>query len=193
MASTLPKNIQRKIKRAVFKKADEFGYRECGRIESGRFLDQLVDDPEVGHVLVEYMAKEKVRTYIKDGVLNAYAKSLTQKALASSAPEETIFDAFGEVAAIIQEGKGKQNGLYVLRGESGSIYVLSSGMVLKWETALRKALDIIANEPNLTINNKAPFICLRLSMSGQSLTEADKVHIITALGAVGVNAVFCGL
>ena len=132
MASTLPKNIQRKIKRAVFKKADEFGYRECGRIESGRFLDQLVDDPEVGHVLVEYMAKEKVRTYIKDGVLNAYAKSLTQKALASSAPEETIFDVFGEVAAIIQEGKGKQNGLYVLRGESGSIYVLSSGTVLKW-------------------------------------------------------------
>ena len=170
MASTLPKNIQRKIKRAVFKKADEFGYRECGRIESGRFLDKLVDDTEVCHVLVEYMAKEKVRTYKKDGVLNAYAKSLTQKALASSAPEETIFDAFGEVAAIIQEGKGKQNGLYVLRGESGSIYVLSSGTVLKWETALRKALDIIANEPNLTINNKAPIIFLILSMSGQSFT-----------------------
>lgn len=193
MANTLPKNVQRKIKKAVFKKADEFGYRECSRIESGRFLDQLVDDPEVGHVLIEYMAKERVRTYIKDGVLNAYAKSLTQKALASSTPEKTIHDIFGETAAIIQEGKGKQNGLYVLRAESGSIYVLSSGTVLKWETALRKALDIIANEPNLTISNKAPSICLRLSISGQSLTEADKIHIIAALGAVGVNAVFCGL
>ena len=145
------------------------------------------------HVLIEYMAKERVRTYIKDGVLNAYAKSLTQKALASATPEKIIHDIFEETAAIIQEGKGKQNGLYVLRAESGSIYVLSSGTVLKWETALRKALDIIANEPNLTINNKAPSICLRLSTSGQSLTVADKIHIVAALGAVGVNAVFCGL
>ena len=63
MANALPKNIQAKVKRAVYKKADEFGYMECGRIESGRFLDTLVDDPEVGKVIIEYMPKERVRTY----------------------------------------------------------------------------------------------------------------------------------
>ena len=81
-------------------------------------MDQLVDDPEVGRILVEYMAKERVRTYIKDGILNAYAKSLTKKALASSAPEKTIRDTFGEVASIIQEGKGKQNESYGANAET---------------------------------------------------------------------------
>ena len=191
MANALPKNIQAKVKRAVYKKADEFGYMECGRIESGRFLDILVDDPDVGKIIIEYMPKERVRTYIKDGILNAYTKTATKRALAGSTPANTIQTVFNETASVIQEGKGKQSGLFVLRSESGNIYVVSGGTVLKWETALRKALEIIANEPNLTLNGIAPSICLKLSVAGQSLTEADKVHIIAAVGAVGVRAVFC--
>ena len=191
MANSLPKPVQAKIKKVVYKKADDFGYMECGRIESGRFLDMLVDDEEVGKVIIEYMPKERVRTYIKDGVLNAYTKAATKKALAASTPENVIKNVFNETASVIQKGKGKQSGLSVLRAESGNIYVVSGGTVLKWETALRKALEIIANEPNLTINGKAPSICLKLSLTGQSLTEADKTHISTAVGAVGVKAVFC--
>ena len=191
MANALPKPVQAKIKKAVFKKADEFGYMRCGRIESGRFIDMLVEDPEVGRLLIQYMPKERVRTYIKDGVLNAYAKSLTKKALAAFTPEKTISIVYGETAYVIQSGKGKQNGLFVLRSEAGRIYVVSGGTVLKWETALRKALEIIANEPALTIDGKSPLICLKLSLGGQALTEADKNHITTALGAVAVKAVFC--
>lgn len=191
MANALPKDIQAKVKRAVYEKADKFGYMKCGRIESGRFLDVLVEDPDVGKIIIEYMPKERVRTYIKDGILNAYTKEATKKALAVSTPEKTIQTIFNEKAFVIQEGKGKQCGLFVLRAESGNIYVVSGGTVLKWETALRKALEIIANEPNLTIDNIAPSICLKLSLSGQSLTEADKAHIIAAVGAVGVKAVFC--
>ena len=193
MAKALPKNIKAKVKRAVYKKAEEFGYMECSRVESGRFLDNLVDDPEVGKVIFEYMPKERVRTYIKDGILNEYSKETTKKALATSKPENIIKNNYGETATVIQEGNGKQSNLFVLRAESGHLYVVSGGTVLKWETALRKALEIIANEPNLTINGKAPSICLNLSLAGQSLTEADKKHIITAVGAVGVKAVFCNV
>lgn len=188
---SLPKNIRAKVKKAVFRKADEFGYMESGRIESGAFIDMLVDDPEVGQVLIEYISKERVRTYIKDGVLNAYAKEFTKKALASIAPEKTILDTYGVEASVIQKCKGKQSGLYVLRSEAGDIYVVSSGTVLKWETALRKALEIIASEPNLIINDITPDICLKLSSASHSLTEADKEYISSALGAVGVKAVFC--
>lgn len=191
MANALPKKIQEQIKKVVFKKADEFGYMECGRIESGKFLDMLVEDEEVGKVISEYMPKERVRTYIKDGILNAYTKAFTKKALASSTPEKTIQEIYGDEALIIHEGKGKQSGLFVLRSSSGKIYVVSGGTVLKWETALRKALDIIASKPNLVIDGCAPFICLKLSTAGQSLTDADKSHIIAALSAVGVKAVFC--
>lgn len=191
MANALPKNIQAKVKRIVYKKAEEFGYMECSRIDSGRFLDSLVDDPEVGKVIAEYKPKERVRTYIKDGILNAYTKEATKKTLAASSPENVVKVVFNETASTIQKGTGKQSGLFVLRSESGNIYVVSGGTVLKWETALRKALEIIANEPNLTIDGKAPSICLKLSLTGQSLTEADKTHISTAVGAVGVKSVFC--
>lgn len=190
MPNALPKNIQNKVKNAVCKKADEFGYMECGRIESGRFLDQLVDDPEVGKILIEYMPKERVRTYIKDGILNAYTKAVTKKSLAKLTPEMTVKTVFNEEAVILQKGKGKATGLTVLRSLQGNIFVISGGTVLKWETALRKALEIIANEPGLTVNQKVPFICLTLSIAGQSLTEADKNHILSALNAVGVKALF---
>ena len=99
MANALPKNIQAKVKRAVYKKADEFGYMECGRIESGRFLDILVDDPDVGKIIIEYMPKERVRTYIKDGILNAYTKAATKRALAGSTPANTIQTVFNETGA----------------------------------------------------------------------------------------------
>ena len=69
--------------------------------------------------------------------------------------------------------------------------MVSSGTVLKWETALRKALEIIASKPTLTVNGKSPFVCLKLSTPTQALTEADKKLIQSAVGAVGVKAVFC--
>lgn len=192
MPNTLPQSVRAKIKKAVYEKADEFGYMECGRPESGKFIDTLVEDPEIGLILMEYLPKEKVRTYIKDGVLNAYTKHLTNMALSKASPEKAIKDIFNEHSSIIYTGKGKQSGLFILSSESGKIYVVSGGTALKWETALRRALDIIANNPNLTIEGKSPLICLKLSLVGQALTEADKKHITTALGALGVKAVFCG-
>ena len=193
MSIALDKNVQKKVKRTVFKKADEFGYMKCSRVESGRFIDSLVDDPEVGKVLNEYMSKERVRTYIKDGILNAYTKATTKKALAAFPPESVVENNYNETAVVIQKGKGKQSRLFVLRAESGNIYVVSGGTVLKWETALRNALEIIANEPKLTIKGNAPSICLMLSLTCQCLTEADKNHIITAVGVVGVKVVFCNI
>ncbi len=189
--NALPQSVRGKIKDAVFKKADEFGYMECSRIESGRFIDTLVEDADIGRVLIEFMPKERVRTYIKDGVLNAYAKGLTKKALATSTPEKTIKDVYHETASVVVTGKGKQSGLFVLRSTKGTFYVVSGGTVLKWETALRKALDIIANTPRLIVKGQPPYICLKLSLRAQTMTEADKKHIVKALGAVGVKAVFC--
>ena len=86
----LPADKQKRIRALIFGKADQFGYATSGRIENGRFLDQLVNDPEIGGVLKEYMEKERVRTYIKDAVLNAYTKRLTRNALTQSTPESII-------------------------------------------------------------------------------------------------------
>ena len=189
MPNTLPKNVQKRVKEAVFRKADKFGYLSCGRIESGRFLDDLVEDLEVGAILIEYMPKERVRTYIKDGILNAYAKAATRSSLAALTPEASVHQVYGKEAVVIQKGKGKATELTVLRSSDGELFLISGGTVLKWETALRKALEVIASEPKLIVNNVVPNICLMLSVSG-AITDADKTYICAALGAVGVRAIF---
>lgn len=187
----MPKKVREKVFDTVYKKADEFGYMECDRVQSGRFMDLLVDDPEVGLILIEYMPKERVRTYIKDTILNRYTKLVNNRALAAVTPEDTIKEVYDDTVAVIDNFTSKGNVLSILRSEEGTIYVVSSGTVLKWETALRKALEIIASKPTLTVSGKAPCICLKLSTPTKALTDADKKLIQSALGAVGVKAVFC--
>ena len=140
MANALPKNIQAKVKRAVYKKADEFGYMECGRIESGRFLDTLVDDPEVGKVIIEYMPKERVRTYIKDGVLNAYTKAATKRALADRAAPGIV--VVGKPLKEIRQQKRAQIGKFHVPHRS--VRIRLEVMILQRE--LRAAEDL-ACEP----------------------------------------------
>lgn len=180
----------KKIREAIFKKADSFGYSSSGRIDSGRFMDNLVEDPEIGGVLKQYMDKERVRTYIKDSVLNAYAKQKIKDAFDAVDPTETIEKVYDVKALKIQTGTGKSNKVTVLRSADGHIFVVSGGTVLYWENALRKALELVAKQPGLTIEGRTPSICLTLASKTNSLTIADKNHITTALKAVRVQAVF---
>ena len=173
MAVVLPKDVQKRIKTTIYRKADEFGYATAGRVENGRFMNELMEDPEVGGVLKEYMEKGKIRTYIKDGVLNSYTKAKKKEALTATTPEGVVKRLFKESADIIQTCSGKQAGLYVLRATNGNIFVVSSGTVLKWETALRKALEIIASEPGLS-EKRSPKIGLKLADTSNSLTDAVK-------------------
>ena len=191
MANRLPQQIRSNLISLVYQKADDFAYMECDRVKNGQFMDMLVEDPDVGGVLRQYMHKERVRTYIKDTILNRYTKDATSKTLSSKTPEQTIKEEYGEDANVIQKIRGTAYDCHVLRSETGKIYIVSEGTSLKWETALRKGLEIIANEPTLTIKEKVPSLCLKLSLAGQSLTEADKKLIKTALAAAGVRATFC--
>jgi hypothetical protein len=159
MAKVLTSQQKLKIKKAIYKKADDFGYASSGRSDSGRFMDELVDDPEVGAILKEYMSKERIRTYIKDGVLNAYAKGLVKKVLATAFPTDTIQQVYGVQSSVIQKCTGKEASLSVSRAVDGRIIVVSGGTVLKWETALRKALELVARQQGLTVNGNKPKIC----------------------------------
>jgi hypothetical protein len=60
----------------------------------------------------------------------------------------------------------------------------------KWETALRKALEMIAKEPKLIVEDKTPKICLEISELTMQSTDADKEYVRKALDAVGVRVVF---
>lgn len=191
MAIVLPKKKANLVKTRVYAKADEFGYSTRSRSENNQFIDSLVDDADIGGVVREYLAKEKVRTYIKDGILNAYAKRFTKNALDEVSPTDSIQQVYGVSSTVVQQCTGKDARLSVSRSEDGRIFVVSGGTVLKWEIALRKALELIAREPGLVIDKKTPAICLHLVPTNNSLTVADKNHIRTALAAIEVQAIFC--
>jgi hypothetical protein len=191
MATVLSKEMATLIKTNVYTKANEFGYSTRSRTENHQFLDSLVEAPEIGGVLCDFMAKEKVRTYIKDGILNAYAKQFTKNALDEVSPTDAIQQIYGVSSSIIHQCTGKDARVSVSRSKEGQIFVVSGGTILKWETALRKALELIAKMPGLSVDGKTPEICLHLVAINNSLTVADKNHITTALAAVGIKAIFC--
>ncbi len=187
MAKALPKDVAARIQQSVFKKADEHGYSSRGRVENGRFMDDLVDDPEIGGVIKEYVQSGKVRTYIKDGILNAYTKQKTKQILHSYDPKEIICHTFCvEQAFILEQGE-----IVVCRASNDSIYMVGRGTVLKWETALRKALEYIARTPGVRADGKYPSICLQLAVINNDITEGDKTQITNALASVGVKVFFC--
>lgn len=187
MASLLPKHIRDAVKAKVFEKADAFGYAARSRRENSVFMNELVEDPEVGIVIKEYIAGERVRTYIKDGILNSYTKSRTKNIIGDFRPAEILLDRYLVLAEPIQI----KDTVTVCRSEDGGIYIISTGTVLKWETALRKALEVVACEPKLIVDEKYPKILLLLAIINDNITEGDSNQITDALNAVGVQACFC--
>lgn len=187
----IPQNVRQKIHDRVFLQAKKIGYERLDRIQSGRFIDKLVADSEIGGILKEYFPRERIRTHIKDGILNAYSKQVTKQSLACYSDTEAIKDCFGELPVQLTEIPAKINNLKLYHSESSLLYIVSQGTALKWETALRKALDWMASAPISQNENFTPLVCLKLSVPASSLTQPDKEHIIRALAAIKVKAVFC--
>jgi hypothetical protein len=184
----LPKEKAAQIRELVYVKADTYGYITRSRKENGQFMTALVDDPTVGGVLSTYIEKGNLRTYIKDAILNGYAKNRKMEILKRNSPLDTVKRVYSVNASIIQS----VGGVAVCRSDDDRIFVVSSGTVLKWETALRKALELVAREPDLVVDDHAPIICLQLAILDLGITDGDKTLVTDALKTIGVKARFCG-
>lgn len=183
----LPENVSSTLRKLIYERADCYGYAFSDRIASGKFMDSLVDDPDIGGVLGEYFPKERIRTYIKDSVLNAYMKKAQSRILSQMDPVDTIKRLYSANAELIDS----RNGSFICRSHNGDLYIITTGTYVKWETALRKALDIIACNPRLTQHGKTPFICLHIADLDNSITDGDKKHLFAALRAINVKARIC--
>jgi hypothetical protein len=187
MAKSLPTSLQRKIRAAVFARADEYGYAARGRLENGAFMDELIEDPEIGGVLSEYMEGPKIRTYIKDGVLNAYTKKKNKEIQCQHTPSAIVKKMYGKEASKIDE----HGNICVCCSAGKDIFIISEGTVLKWETALRKALEYTARLPEATRSANNIHICIKLAVINQELTSGDKKLIRSALSLVDASVYFC--
>jgi hypothetical protein len=183
----VPSKIQKEIKAAVYEKADAHGYMHRDRTENGVFMENLVKDAEVGGRLAEYMLKAELKTYIKDAILNRYAKDKTAAALAASAGE-LIRREFSQDSDVIESKKNSRISLHRLA--NGDLLIVAGGTLLKWETALRKVLEYIAKAPGLPPEKGPLKVLLNLATNNRCLTESDKGLIKNALGFVGVKVSF---
>lgn len=188
MAKLLPQRKAAQIRGFVYAKADEVSYISRSRPENTQFMDSLVEDPEVGGVLCEYMPKENVRTYIKDAILNSYTKQHKRDILSSDSPVDTVSQLYSIASHVIQT----EGGVSVCRAETGQLFIVSQGTVLRWETALRKALEMVARQPGLSAGGLRPSICLHLAVVRSTTTDGDRKQITDALAAISIKARFCG-
>lgn len=184
MTVKMPKEVMLRLREAIFKKLDAANYLSQGRVENGRFMEQLAHDPEIGGKIAEYTGKERVKTYIKDAVINRYAKERTRPPTDLSA---NIESALGVTTTKIDGNHGRGIGLY--RTTKATV-VTSSGRLLKWESALRKLLEYLGkNRDRLIKQNSEVKLFLVLMSGGQKLASADRAFLERSLDAIGVKII----
>ena len=177
----LPKNAKDEIKSLIYQRADRHNYAERSRIENGIFMDELISDPHIGKRLEEFIPRDRIRTYIKDGVLNAYTKERQRQKFVMG-PKEIIKKHYSLDTNIIKQDADA----CLCVSDDGVRFVVCKGTVLKWETAARKALEFISrNETEMR-----PEILLHLVETRSNMTDADHAQIIKALGMVSIKVSF---
>lgn len=143
MSYKVPPDVAKAIKECVFREADDFKYLSRSKTENGRFIAALVSKDEIGKKLLGYMGKDEVRTYIKDAILNRYSKDKIKEEQPSDY-RSLVSDLVGTEVALIES----HDDLYLYVALDSKHYItVVTGTILKWETALRKALLFSAAKP----------------------------------------------
>lgn len=186
MAVKLPNDVGRQIKDLVFMRAEEFGYGSRSRPENSAFLNSLVEDEQIGGKLRNYMDANAVRTYIKDGILNAYAKAGVRKKLKQISLDSVIHQLYG----VDSKSVGRIGSTHIFRSADNNIYLIQSGTYLKWETALRKILECVASNDQIESQAASVKLCLLLAVSCGEMSFGDQEQLEKALDYIGVRVYF---
>jgi len=185
----IPRDTANELKERVFQKADEVGYMSLSRNDSQDFMDELVRAEDIGQVIAQFRGNARVRTYIKDAILNRYSKDKAKDARPSNL-STIIKRLFNHDAHAIEENGDID--LYQFTNKSEPHYiVVANGSYLKWETALRKALLYLPGKP-FSEDGNVLSIMLTLFCSGSRINNADKKHLKEALSTFNAKVYFYG-
>ena len=113
----------------IFSKADEVGYMGLDSARSGKFQDELENDPE----LIRIAGEKLSRNYIKDTVLNNYSKK--QRYIS----EDDVLSVFVELIDISVLGAKKdlENGIFKI-SYSNEEFECTSSSINEWQTVLKR-------------------------------------------------------
>ena len=185
VAIKLPSPINEEVQTEVYRMADERNYLSMNRVQAGSFIDSLVAEKKVGYVVAQHCPKERVRTYIKDGILNSYSKQRHSKATDISI-ENIVSKRFSGKF----ESCDECDYIQLLRGvkeDSNKFVVVTKGTYVKWETALRRALLYVESKPFSENTSYNIATLLLLSSGGKELPHSDRKQLSNALARVHVS------
>ncbi len=186
----IPENVASKLRKEVFGRADDVGYLLLSRQDSKAFIDELVAAPGIGQKIADFTGKEKVRTYIKDAILNKYSKDKAREARpADLAP--VVKRQFGFGVTLVDAAED----VFLYKscdGKSAHYVVAVNGSYIKWETALKKALLYLPGKPFAGEKEATVGLLLTLFCGGTKRNHADKEHLKKALDVCKAKVYFYG-
>jgi len=186
----VPQSIAKKVKNIVFEEAAKANYLAMARPDAGVFINGLVTRPDVGGEIIKYIKRDKVRTYIKDGILNRFSKDKTKEATPDDL--KPIVKSIYNLDAEESHSEVKLSLYKSTSPESLNEYiVISEGTVIKWETALRKALLFISAKPFSKTANGV-HILLLLFAQHKLVPPSDKKNLESALKRCGAKPYIFG-
>ncbi len=190
MSAKIPQYVAQRIKQIVFDAADGVDYLAMARPDSGAFLNGLVTRSDVGGEIVQYISRDEVRHYIKDAILNRYSKDKTREATPNDL-KPIVKSTYGLEA----EESHSETKLFLYRSTTpdkpNEYVVISEGTILKWETALKKALLFISAKPFSKTANEV-HILLLLFAQHKPVSPSDKKNLETALKRCGAKPYIFG-
>ncbi len=176
----LPDDVRDEVFQVVYQKADEHKYVAKGRKENGLFMNQLVRDSLVGGRLAEYMAKGHLKTYIKDTILNRYAKE--RKRL----PKDIGRIISSHYSCTIHEIEYvAKDHLSFHRTEDNQYLIVARINYLKLETAIRKLALYAAGR--ITAELPSLDLIVIIFEQGCPVNTADRELVTKGLELLGVK------
>ena len=190
MSKKVPDDIAKEIKELVFHEADKVDYLARSRKDNGNFISQLINTPQVGEKLSQYMKKSDVKTYIKDAIINRYAKDKAQKERPNDI-KSIIQEQFGVQAHLIDSDANER--ILLFKSSSDTSYVVvADGTVLKWETALRRALSYAVSKPFFEHSDTSIDVILTLFARHQKVPPSDLRYLKKALSVCNAKPYIYG-
>ena len=184
----IPDEVAKAVSDVVWSEADKIGYLTCTKPQSAAFMEALVQMPNVGGVLLNYMQRAVVKTYIKDSILHDY----TDKMKASKVPNlETLRDWCRTALAIpdleVLENIDKPwTKISVFSSIAARTYVVVvDGSFKQWGTALQKALTYMVDKPFATRIGFTVRLGLSLYCKGTPISRIERVELYKALSFIG--------
>lgn len=186
MSVKVPNDVRNKVAEIVFAMADQHNYLTKGRVENGVFMDMLVKRTDVGGALSQYMAKDKIKTYIKDGLLNRYSK--VRRAIPRGINAE-LKQIFGDNIEELDYVERDQVSLH--KCSEDTLLVAARTNYLKWETGLRKLILYVANSKGLPPKDgKELRYALLIFQNNNPVNTGEKKLVNKALKNIGVECVW---